>query len=158
MSIWKCLLIGNFSLTVNKKQGKAYKSTYLFSSNKSNLTNDNEWVVHRVKTSGTKSDNEWQGITTSDNKWQRVVHWVKTNGTKSDNEWQRVTTSEKEWQRMTTSNKERQRMVKRVTTNDSGWPFRLIFLFFFFQIREEPTTKHPKENFLTLEEELWFFK
>ena len=27
--------------------------------------------------------------------------------------------------------------------------------FSFFQIKEEPTTKHPKENFLSLEEDLW---
>ena len=27
--------------------------------------------------------------------------------------------------------------------------------FSFFQIKEEPTTKHPKENFLNLEEDLW---
>ena len=27
--------------------------------------------------------------------------------------------------------------------------------FSFFQIREEPTTKHPKENSLDLEEDLW---
>ena len=26
---------------------------------------------------------------------------------------------------------------------------------FFFKIKEEPTTKHPKENFLNLEEDLW---
>ena len=26
---------------------------------------------------------------------------------------------------------------------------------FFFQIKEEPTTKHPKENFLNLEEDFW---
>ena len=72
-------------------------------------------------------------------KWQRVT----TSGTTSDNEWQRVTTSDKEWQRM----------VQRVTTNDNEWPFRLIFLF--FQIRDEPTTKHLKENSLNLEEDLW---
>ena len=27
--------------------------------------------------------------------------------------------------------------------------------FSFFQIREEPTTKHPKENSLNIEEDLW---
>ena len=27
--------------------------------------------------------------------------------------------------------------------------------FSFFQIREEPTTEHPKENSLNLEEDLW---
>ena len=30
-------------------------------------------MIHRVTTSGTKSDNEWQRMTTSDNEWQRVV-------------------------------------------------------------------------------------
>ena len=48
-----------------------------------------------------------------------------------------------EWQRVTTSG----------TTSDSERPFRPIFLF--FQIREESTTKHPKENSLNLEEDLW---
>ena len=51
--------------------------------------------------------------------------------TTSDNKWQRVTTSDKEWQRVT------------------------ISAIFFFQVREEPTTKHPKENSLNLEEDLW---
>ena len=46
-----------------------------------------------------------------------------------------------------------QRVVQRVTTNDKEWSFQLFF--FFFQIKEEPTTKHPKENFLNLEEDLW---
>ena len=48
------------------------------------------------------------------------------------NEWQRVTTSDNEWQ--------------RITKSDNEWPFRLIF--FFFQVREESTIKHPKENSL----------
>ena len=52
-----------------------------------------------------------------------------------------------------TSDKEWQRVVQRVTTNVNKWPFQLIFLF--FQIKEEYTTKHPKENFLNLEEDLW---
>ena len=54
---------------------------------------------------------------------------------------------------MTTSDKEWQRVVQQVATNDNEWPFRLIFLF--FQIREEPTTKHPKENSINLEDDLW---
>ena len=78
-----------------------------------------------------------------DNEWQRVVQRVITN----DNEWQQVV------QRVTTNDKEWQRVVQRVTKNDSEWPFRLIFLF--FQIRKEPTTKHPKENSLNVEEDLW---
>ena len=57
-------------------------------------------VVHRVTTSGTTSDNEWQ----------RVVQQVTRSGTTSDNEWynewQRVTASEKEWQRMVISDSE----------------------------------------------------
>ena len=74
--------------------------------------------------------------TSSDNQWQRVVQWVKTN----DNERQQMTnngttsgaTSENEWQRVT------------ISAN-----------FSFFQIREKPTTKHPKENSLNLEDNLW---
>ena len=85
--------------------------------------------------------------------WERVT----TSGTTSDNEWervvQRVTMSDKEWQKVTTSDKEWQRMLKRVTTNDNEWPFRLVFLF--FQIREQPTTKHRKQNFVNLEQDLW---
>ena len=57
-----------------------------------------------------------------------MVQWATTN----DNEWQRVTTDDKEW-------------------ND----IPVNFSFFFFQIKEEPTTKHPKEKFLHLEEDLW---
>ena len=100
-------------------------------------TNDNKWqhVVERVTT----NDNEWQRVATNDNEWQRVV--------------QRVTTSDKEWQRVTTSDKECQRAVQRVTTNTTNdIPANFSF---FFQIKEKPTTKHRKENFLNLEEDLW---
>ena len=90
-------------------------------------------MVHRVKISGATSDNNWH------NEWY--------------NEWQRMTTSDNEWQRVAKRDKEWQRVVQRVTTNVNEWPFQLIFLF--FQIREEPTTKHPKENFLNLAEDLW---
>ena len=99
--------------------------------------------------SGTSSDNEWQRVTTS--------------GTASDNEWRQVTTKDKEWynewqrvvQRMTTSDNERQ----RVTTNDNEWynewqRVTTSVNFSFFQIRGEPTTKHPRENSLNLEEDL----
>ena len=34
---------------------------------------------------------------------RRVVHRVKTSGTTSENEWQRVQTNDNEWQRETTS-------------------------------------------------------
>ena len=85
-------------------------------------------------------------MTTSDKEWQRVT----ASGTKSDNEWynewQRVTTSDSEWQRVTTSDKEWQRVVQRVTANENEWSFWL----FFKKKREEPTTKHPKENSLNL--------
>ena len=78
------------------------------------------------QTSSTSSDNEWY------NEWQRVVQRVTTNGNKWYNEWQRVTTSG--------------------TTNDNEWQRVTIS---FFQIREEATTKHPKENSLNIEEDLW---
>ena len=81
------------------------------------------------------------------------TNWIKVNTIvyKKTDEWyiewqqvvQRMATSDKEWQGVTTSG----------TTNVNEWPFQLIFLF--FQIKEEPTTKHPKENFLNLEEDLW---
>ena len=49
-----------------------------------------------------------------------------------------------------------QQVLQRVTTNDSKWQRVTISVnFSFFQIREEPTTKHPKENSLNLEEDLW---
>ena len=111
-------------------------------------TSDNKWqrVVQRV----TMSE---QRVITNDNEWQRMT----TSSTKSDNEWhnewQWMTTSDSEWQRVTTSDKEWQRVVQRVTTNANEWPFQLIFLF--FQIKEKPITKHPKENFLNLEGDLW---
>ena len=78
----------------------------------------------------TTNDSEWY------NKWQRVVQRVTTN----DKEWQRVIRNDyeryNEWQRM---------QQVTIPANFS----------FFFQIKEEPTTKHPKENFLNLEEDLW---
>ena len=67
---------------------------------------------------------------------------MTTSGTTSGNEWYN------EWQRMTANYKEWQQ-----ETRNNEWPFRLIFLF--FQIREETTTKHSKENSLNLEEDLW---
>ena len=64
--------------------------------------------------------------------WKRVA----TSGTTSDNEWQPVTTSG--------------------TTNDNEWQRVTISASFsFFQIREEATTKHPKENSLNMEKDLW---
>ena len=75
----------------------------------------------------------------------------------------RMTTSDNEWynefQRMTTSNNEWQRVVHQVTTSgttsDNECQRVTIPANFTFQIKEEPTTKHPKENFLNLEEDLW---
>ena len=70
-----------------------------------------------------------------------MVQRVTASGTASDNEWQRVTTSG--------------------TTNDTEWynEWQRVTIsanFSFCQIREEPTTKHPKENTLkkTFEESL----
>ena len=108
--------------------------------------------------------------TSIDNKWQRVVQRVTTN----DNEWQQVTTSDNEWPRVTTSDKEWQWVVQQMTTNDQEWQRvtrndnewynkwqrmtasgHFGYFFFFDQIREEPSTKHPEENSLGLEEDLW---
>ena len=74
----------------------------------------------------------------SDNEWQQVTKSVTT----SDNEWQRVTTNYNEWYNE----------WKQVTRSDSLWFFQQIFLF--SQIRNEPTTTHPKENYLNVEEDL----
>ena len=65
----------------------------------------------------------------------------------------RVTTTDNEWQQMATSDKEWQQVIQGVTTNVNEWPFQAIFLF--FQMKEDPTTKYPKVNFLNLEEDLW---
>ena len=60
----------------------------------------------------------------------------QTSSTTSENEWYN------EWQ--------------WVTTNANGWQRVTISAnFSFFQIREEPTTKHPEENSLNIEEDLW---
>ena len=64
---------------------------------------------------------------------------------------QRVTKNDNE---CTTSDNERQRVVQRMTTNDNEWQRVTISANFFFQIREEVTTKHPKENSLNIEEDL----
>ena len=86
-------------------------------------------------------------VTTSDNERQRMT----TNGTTNDNDWQLVTTSgtanDNEWQWMTTSGTTGENERQRVTISAN---------FYFFQIREESTTKHPKENSLkrTFEEGL----
>ena len=53
------------------------------------------------------SDNEWQRVTTSDNKWY--------------NEWQWMTTSDKEWHRVATNDNEWYNERQRVTTNNSEW-------------------------------------
>ena len=46
-------------------------------------------------------------------------------------------------------------MVHWVTTNDNEWQRVAISAnSFFFRIREESTTKHPKENPLILKEDL----
>ena len=71
-------------------------------------------------------------MTTSDNEWHRVVQRVTTSDNEWYKEWQWVTRNDKEWQRVT------------ISANIS-----------FFQIREEATTKHPKENSLNIEEDLW---
>ena len=53
---------------------------------------------------------------------------------------------------MTASDYEWQRVVQRVTTNENEWQRVTISAkFLFFQIREDPTTKHPKENSLNIE-------
>ena len=85
-------------------------------------------IVHK-KTDDWYIEWQWvvQRVTTSDNEWGRVVR-VTTNDNEWYNGWQRVTTNENEWQRVT----------------------NLSAKFSFFQIREELTTNHPKENSLNI--------
>ena len=46
-------------------------------------------------------------------------------------------------------------MVQQVRTSDNEWqPVITSATFPFFRIREEPTSKHSKENSITLEEDL----
>ena len=48
-----------------------------------------------------------------------------------------------------------QRMVQLVSRSDNEWqPVIISANFPFFRIREGPSTKHPKANFLNLAEEL----
>ena len=68
-------------------------------------------------------------MTTSNNEWYNEWQRMVQRMTMSDNKWQRVATSSNEWS------------------------FRLILVF--FQIKEVATTKHPKENSLNIEEDLW---
>ena len=66
--------------------------------------------------------------------------------TASDNEWY------SEWQRVTTSDNEWQQVVQRVATDENEWQRVTISAnFSFFPIREEPTTRHSKENSLNIE-------
>ena len=97
-------------------------------------------MVHRVTMTDNKWYNEWQQMATSDNEWQRVVQRVTASNTTSGNEWQQVTTSS------TTNDNEWYKEWQRVTISAN---------FYFFQIRKEPSTKHPKENSLNIEEDLW---
>ena len=78
---------------------------------------------------------EWQRETTNDNEWYN--EWY--------NEWQQ--TNDKEWQRVIRNDNEWYNECQRVTIPAN--------FFFFFQIKEKSTTKHPKKNFLNLEEDLW---
>ena len=75
-----------------------------------------------------------------------IVYKKTDECTSSDNEWQWVTTSGNEWYNE----------PRRVTTNDNEWQgVTILTNFSFFQIREEPTTKYPKENSLNIEEGIW---
>ena len=65
---------------------------------------------------------------------------MTTSGTTSDNEWYN------EWKRVATSNNKWYNEWQRATISAN---------FSFFQIREEATAKHPKENSSNIEENLW---
>ena len=57
---------------------------------------------------------------------------------------------------MTTSENEWQQVITNGTMNDDEWQRVTISAdFSFFQIREESTTKLPKENSLNIEKDLW---
>ena len=75
-------------------------------------------MIHRLTTSGTTSDNEWQRVvqrvTTNDNEWQQMVQRVAKN----ENEWQRVTKNGIEWQQVRTVV---QQMKTAQYTPKNGW-------------------------------------
>ena len=91
----------------------------------------------------------WKIVYKKTDEWYIEWQWMTTSDAKSDNEWYN------KWQRMTVSDNEWQRVVQRMTTSDNEWQRVTISTHLsFFQIREEPTTKHPKENSLNIEEDL----
>ena len=61
---------------------------------------ENHWFRSFIKrqTSGTSSDNQWQGMTTSGTTSDSEWHWMTTSGTTSDKEWQRMAMSDSEWE------------------------------------------------------------
>ena len=54
-------------------------------------------MLHRMATSGTTNDKEWQRVTASDtksdNEWQRMT----TSGKRNENEWKWMWASKREW-------------------------------------------------------------
>ena len=70
---------------------------------------------------------------------------MKTSENVWYNECQRVTTNGNEWKRV----------VQQVRSSDNEWqPVIISATFPFFRVREEPTSKHSKENSINLEEDL----
>ena len=61
--------------------------------------------------------------------------------TTSDIEWQQITTKDNEW-------------YNKWYNQYQGQPVAILANFPFFRIRERPSTKHPKANFLNFAEEL----
>ena len=66
--------------------------------------NTDEWYNEWQRM--TTSDNKWQLVTTNDNEWYNEWQRVTRSGTTSDYEWQRVTTSDNEWLRVITNDNE----------------------------------------------------
>ena len=51
-------------------------------------------MAHRLTTSGTTIDNEWQRVTSNDNEWYNELQRVIQRVTKNDNERERMTTGD----------------------------------------------------------------
>ena len=97
-----------------------------------------------------------QRMTTNDNEWRRMTMIVTTSDNEWYNEWERMTTGDNQWQQITKSDNEWQGMTTSGTMSDNEWQrVTILTNFSFSQIREAPTTKHPKENSLNVEEDLW---
>ena len=58
--------------------------------------NERQRVVQRMAAGGTGSDNEWQRMATSDNKW-KCNQRKTTSSTMNEKEWEQIRVTKREW-------------------------------------------------------------